>query len=390
MWICGTNPAFPSAEFFPSLLEMPLRFLIAPDKFKGSLSALEAADAMAAGVRRKFPEAVIDLCPIADGGEGFMETLAPALNGRWITCPAVDALGRPIKSRYLLAETPQGLTAILEMAETAGLWRLSATERNPLHATTKGTGLQMAHASRVHQVTRIILGIGGSATNDGGAGMASALGIVFSAADGLVIEPNPSNLTQIAGMDMDNRIRLPEITAACDVENPLLGPFGATAVFSGQKGATDENKILLEAALTQLAAISGGGAAAVVAGAGAAGGLGFGLLHFTGARLVSGFDLLAGLLGLQSRMTAADHIITGEGSIDHQSLSGKGPVALAKLAQQLGKPVTAFCGQADDAARDSGIFRQIHALADSGLPLETLVSQARPLLTELVATTPFH
>jgi len=368
---------------------MPRRFLIAPDKFKGSLSALEAAQAMAVGVRANFPDAEIDLCPIADGGEGFMETLAPAMQARWITCPAVDALGRPIDSRYLLADTPQGLTAILEMAETSGLWRLSAAERNPLLATTKGTGLQMAHAIREHQVSRIILGIGGSATNDGGAGMAAALGIVFSGEDGGTIDPNPSNLTKITRVEADSRIPLPEITAACDVENPLLGPNGATAVFSGQKGASDADKLLLEAALAHLISVSGGETASAMPGAGAAGGLGFGLLQFTDARLVSGFDLLAGLLDLKSRITAANHVITGEGSIDHQSLSGKGPVALAKLARQLGKPVTAFCGQADAAARDSGIFQQIQALADSGLPMETLVSQAGPLLTELVTTTRF-
>jgi glycerate 2-kinase len=360
---------------------MPRRFLIAPDKFKGSLSASEAAEAIAAGVRKNFPDAVLDLCPIADGGEGFMATLAPTLDARWIDCPAVDALGRAISSRYLLADTPEGLTAILEMAETAGLWRLTAEERNPRLASTKGTGQQIAHAIREHGVTRVILGIGGSATNDGGAGMAAALGVVFQG----VAEPNPSNLTEVGGVDFGNRLPLPEIIAACDVENPLLGPNGATAVFSKQKGASLEDQILLEAALAHLVAVSGGETAANTPGAGAAGGLGFGLLHFTGAKLISGFDLLAGLLDLKSRIAAADHVITGEGSIDFQSLSGKGPVALAKIARDLGKPVTGFCGLADDAARGSGIFQQIHALADTGLPLETLISQAGPLLTDLVA-----
>ncbi len=368
---------------------MARRFLIAPDKFKGSLSALEAAEAMAAGILRNFPHADLDLCPIADGGEGFMETLAPTMHARWITCPAIDALGRPIESRYLLADTPQGLTAIQEMAETSGLWRLSATERNPLLASTKGTGLQMAHAIREHRVSRIILGIGGSATNDGGAGMAAALGVVFSAANGVTVEPNPSVLTTITRANMTDCLCLPEIIAACDVDNPLLGPNGATAVFSEQKGASENDKILLEAALAHLVSISGGEISAHTPGAGAAGGLGFGLLHFTNAKLISGFELLAGLLDLKKRIAAADHVITGEGAIDYQSLSGKGPVALAKLAHQLGKPTTAFCGQADVAAQNSGIFRQIHTLTDTGLPIETLVVQASTLLTQLIATTDF-
>ena len=161
------------------------RYLIAPDKFKGSLSAPEAAAAIAAGIRRIHPDAVLDLCPIADGGEGFMETLISTLDGKWITCPAVDGLDREIASRYVLAVTPQGPTAILEMAETAGLWRLTADERDPRRATTRGVGMQIAHAVSEHAVTRIILGLGGSATNDGGYGMASALGVGFTGGDDL-------------------------------------------------------------------------------------------------------------------------------------------------------------------------------------------------------------
>lgn len=352
------------------------RYLIAPDKFKGSLSAPEAAAAIAAGIRRIHPDAVLDLCPIADGGEGFMETLISTLDGKWITCPAVDGLDREIASRYVLAVTPQGPTAILEMAETAGLWRLTADERDPRRATTRGVGMQIAHAVSEHAVTRIILGLGGSATNDGGYGMASALGVGFTGGD---------DLASIRQVDVKSRISLPEIVAACDVDNPLLGPRGATTVFSAQKGATPEDQIALEAGLANLVRISGGHTAANTPGAGAAGGLGFGLLHFGGARLISGFDLLAGLLNLENRIKAADHVVTGEGSIDHQSLGGKGPVALARLARSQSVPVTGFCGVADEEARNSGVFQSLHALADTGLPLETLISQAGPLLTEMVA-----
>jgi glycerate kinase len=214
--------------------------------------------------------------------------------------------------------------------------------------------------------------------------MAAALGIAFFAANDEEIDPIPANLLQLRRVDFKHRIALPEIIAACDVDHPLLGPRGATAIFSGQKGAAPEDKTALEAALAHLVTISRGGEAALMPGAGAAGGLGFGLLRFADAKLVSGFDLLARLLDLETRVKAADHVITGEGSLDHQSLGGKGPVALARLANRLSVPVTGFCGQADDSARASRIFRSIHALADTGLPLATLISRAGPLLTARV------
>ncbi len=367
-----------------------MRILIAPDKFKGSLTAPQAAEAIAAGIRKLDPSALLDLCPIADGGEGFMETLAAAMDGKWIDCPAVDPRGRAIASRYLLTETPAGPTAILEMAETSGLWRLTPAERDPLRTTTRGTGMQIAHAVAEQAVTRIILGLGGSATNDGGAGMAAALGIRFLDANNAEIDPIPANLASIVRIDNSRRISLPTIIAACDVDNPLLGPRGATAIFSAQKGSTAESRITLETALSHFVTLADAAESALTSGAGAAGGLGFGLLHFADARLTSGFDLLADLLDLESRIKAADRVVTGEGSLDHQSFSGKGPVALARLANRHGIPVTAFCGSADQEARSSGIFTSLHALADSGLRLETLMSQAGPMLTELVAKSNFH
>jgi glycerate 2-kinase len=368
---------------------MPRHILIAPDKFKGSLTALQAAEAIATGIIQQEPDAVLDLCPIADGGEGFMETLAATLTGKWIKCNAVDALSRPIQSRYYLAETPHGLTAMMEMAETSGLWRLTPAERQPLRTTTRGVGMQMAHAISNHAVQRIILGLGGSATNDGGTGMAAALGILFQLETGEPLDPIPMNLQAVSRLDFSHRLPLPEIIAACDVENPLLGISGATAIFSAQKGASPQDQFLLESALSHLVSISDGQHAASMPGAGAAGGLGFGLLHFTGASLVSGFDLLAGLLDLKKRIMAADIVITGEGSLDAQSLSGKGPVALARLAQSLGKTVIGYCGRADAAVRQSQIFSQIHALADSDLPTETLMSQAASLLAQCAADTRF-
>ncbi len=368
---------------------MPRRFLIAPDKFKGSLSAPEAAAAIAAGILRREPDAVIDLCPIADGGEGFMKTMATALRGRMIPCPAVDPLGREISSNYVIAETQAGRIAILEMAETAGLWRLREDERDPRLTTTRGVGMQIVHAISNHAVTRIIIGLGGSATNDGGAGMAAELGVDFRDERDDPVDPTPSNFSTITSVGTSSRIVLPEIIAACDVDNPLLGERGATAVFSTQKGATPESMPSLESTLTHLVSITNAADAALTPGAGAAGGLGFGLLHFTAAKLIPGFDLLADLLNLKLRIKNADLVITGEGSLDSQSLSGKGPVALARLANRLSVPVVGVCGIAHQDARDSGIFTSIHALADTGLPTETLLAQAGSLLSEMVANTDF-
>lgn len=360
------------------------RIFIAPDKFKGSLTAPQAATALAEGVKELHPAAELDLCPIADGGEGFMETLAVALDGRWVTCRAVDALGRPIDSRYVLAETVDGPVAILEMAETAGIWRLAAGELDPLGATTRGVGMQMVDAITEHRVARIILGLGGSATNDGGCGMAAATGIRFLDGAGREVDPLPRNLTKVRRIEREEQLGLTEITAACDVDNPLLGERGATAVFSAQKGAGEEDRVILESALAHLTVTAGASIAAETLGAGAAGGLGFGLLRFANATLVPGFELIAGLLELESRISTAELVLTGEGSLDAQSLSGKGPVALARLAKEKGVPVIGFCGNADQAVRQSGLFDSIHSLADSGLSHEILMEQAAPLLRQAV------
>ena len=364
---------------------MSRRFLIAPDKFRGSLSAPQAAAAIAEGIRRVFPDAVFDLCPIADGGEGFMEAVAAALGGRWIDCPAVDPLGRRIDSRYLLARSAQGPVAVMEMAETSGLWRLDEGERDPKSTSTRGTGMQIAHAAGVFPPVSIILGLGGSATNDGGAGMAAALGVEFFDGAGKVLDPIPRNLPRLARIDSTRRVALPSILAACDVENPLLGERGATEVFAVQKGAKPGDLSFLEAALARLATVSGARSLGARPGAGAAGGLGFGLQQFAGARLVSGFELLAGLLDLNERIRRADHVVTGEGALDLQSLAGKGPVALARLARSMGVPASAFCGRVDPAFRGVGLFHSVRALAELDLPDRVLMQSAGPLLADLVA-----
>lgn len=367
----------------------PARILIACDKFKGSLSAPDACAAIARGLATVWPAATIDTCPIADGGEGFAAAIDNALpGGQWITLDAHDALGRPITARYLLVEEAGKPVAIMEMAEASGLWRIAPEDRDILRANTLGTGEMIRHAVTVSHASRIVLGIGGSATNDGGAGMAAALGVRFLDAAGKVLAPDPAVLASaLVACDLTACITLPPVIAACDVTSPLLGPDGATRVFGPQKGADATTIPVLEAALDKLSRLSNGSDHALCPGAGAAGGLGFGLLHFAGAKLVPGFDLLAGLTGLDHRIAAADLVITGEGSLDFQSLAGKGPAGIANLAAQHHKPVWAFCGTADPAARASGLFARIADLTSTGLPIDTLMRDAASLLATLATTT---
>lgn len=365
----------------------PRRILIACDKFKGSLDAAAACAAIARGMTMRFPGALIECRPIADGGEGFAAALENPLSGRWIEAPAHDALGREIHARYLLANTPDGPLAVMEMAEASGMWRINPEDRDILHSSTFGTGEMMRHAILDGGARRMVIGIGGSATNDGGAGMAAALGVRFLAGDGGGLTAFPAALFRnLDRVDFSERMPLPPITVACDVENPLLGPHGATRIFGPQKGADETTMPVLEEVLAAIVRASDGAENARKPGAGAAGGLGFGLLHFANAELVPGFELLASLTGLETALAAADLVVTGEGSLDSQSLSGKGPVGIARLARKHGKPVIAFCGKADPALRECGLFDNIAELAATGLPLETLMSRAAELLEELATS----
>ena len=364
-----------------------MRILVASDKFKGSLSAVEATRAIGRGLARAVPEATIDCCPIADGGEGFMEAMASAMEGRWIHHAAVDALGRAIESRYFLADDEEGPVAVIEMAETAGMWRLSRHELDPLRATTRGVGMQIVDAMK-HSVRRVVLGLGGSATNDAGCGMAAELGAVFLDQAGRPITPEPRNLKQVVRVERSASMNLPAILAACDVDNPLLGPGGATSVFSPQKGATEADQVALEAGLEQLVSASGATRHSDLPGAGAAGGLGFGLLHFAKAELKPGFDLVAEVLKLDERIRDADWVVTGEGALDRQSLGGKAPVALARLAANFGIPTAAFCGHIEGEAALSELFADLRALSGLGLPEDQLMSEAETLLEDLAASAP--
>lgn len=363
----------------------PVRILVACDKFKGSLSAPEACEAIARGFGAVWAAAEIDCHPIADGGEGFAGSLLGPLNGRWVNADARDPLGRMVSARYVVGETKGRRVAVIEMAEASGMWRVRPDERDILCSNTFGTGELMRHAVMVHAVEHLMVGLGGSATNDGGAGMAAALGVRFLDQVGAELEPRPAAwVGRLARVDGAARLSLPAVTAACDVANPLLGNEGATRVFGPQKGARAGDIPLLEQSLEELVRCSGRPELARVPGAGAAGGLGFGVMAFADGKLVSGFELVASLTGLEDRIAAADLVITGEGSLDGQSLAGKGPVGLARLARRHGKRVVAFCGRADQAIRGAGCFDAIHALSDSGLPETELMARAAELLERLV------
>ncbi len=364
-----------------------MRVLVACDKFKGSLSAVEAAAAMAAGLRDAGFVGEIDICPIADGGEGFSEAMRAALGGEERKCQAHDPLGRLVECRYALAQRAGERIGVLEMAEASGFWRVGAAERNVLRASTFGTGEILRRLAQVDGVDRILLGLGGSATNDGGAGMAAALGVEFRAAQGALLDPWPQALEALAAIDSGRRIELPPVVVACDVANPLLGPNGATAIFGPQKGAGPGEQRRLEAYLQRLVDLSGASETALVAGAGAAGGMGFGLMAFAGAQLVSGFDLVAEAVGLRERVAGADLVLTGEGSLDSQTLSGKGPAGVARLAAELGKRVVAYAGVATAEARLAGVFDECHDLASLGLGIDESMARAAELLRARVAAT---
>jgi len=349
-----------------------MRVLIANDKFKGSLTAVEAAEAIRAGLPSDWE---IDLCPIADGGEGFAETMLSAAGGKWITVDTVDALFRPRTARIGLTE--DGL-AIMEMASANGFELIAAEDRDILNSSTYGTGLMIREAVR-RGAKRILIGIGGSATNDGGVGMADALGVLFLDEEEDSLTATPAGLENLAIIDREQRVELPPIHVACDVTNPVLGPNGATAIYGPQKGANESELEFLESYLAHLVKVTGAQEMAELPGSGAAGGLGFGLMYFAGAELQSGFDLVAEGLDLEARISAADLVITGEGSLDAQSLEGKGPVGVARLANELETPIFAIAGQVSEEVITAGVFQKTGCLSDFKLSLESICDCITPL-----------
>jgi glycerate kinase len=357
-----------------------VKVLVAPDKFKGSLSAVAAVESIARGWLAVFPDAEIQRAPIADGGEGFAEALCLALGGEWIACRALDPIGREVAARYVWIEREK--LAVLEMSEASGLWRLQPGELAPLRASTFGTG-QLIRAATERGARTILVGLGGSATTDGGIGMAAALGYETLTSDGEELEPIPSNLTALTRIVSEGVIDLPEIIAACDVQNPLLGPRGTARVFSPQKGADPKMVEALEMHLENLAHVVASDLGCDfrdAPGAGAAGGIGFGLMSFCGAKMRPGFDIVAEVLRLEERIAACDLVITGEGRLDGQTLEGKGPAGVAALARRHGKAVLAFAGSIANDPAVAALFTATTPIIDEPVALADAMQRGAEFL----------
>ncbi|MCY7772374.1 glycerate kinase [Bacillus haynesii] len=324
-----------------------MKIVIAPDSFKESMTSLEAARSIEKGFKAVLSDAEYVNIPVADGGEGTVQALVDATGGDIVHQTVTGPLGKPVKAAYgLLGD---GKTAVIEMAEASGLHLVPPGQRNPLLTTTRGTGELILDAAE-KGVSTIIIGLGGSATNDGGAGMAAALGAKFLNRDGEEIENGGGALAEIAKIDVSGlnpKLKHIQFEAACDVDNPLTGPRGASAVFGPQKGANSEMTALLDQNLKHYAAAVKaelGCEIDSIPGAGAAGGLGAGLCAFLNAELKSGVDIVLDTLSFSERIKGADLVITGEGKIDGQTVSGKTPAGVAKRARSENIPVIAFAG----------------------------------------------
>ena len=335
-----------------------MKIVIAPDSYKESLSALEVASAIEAGFREIYPDAEYIKLPVADGGEGTVEAMVAATQGRVVEVEVTGPLGEPVQGFYGISGDES--CAFIEMAAASGLELLPPAARNPLKTTSWGTGELIRHALDLG-VTRMIIGIGGSATNDGGAGMVQALGAQLLTADGQPIAPGGAGLSTLATIDisgLDPRLAQCRIDVACDVTNPLVGDEGASAVFGPQKGATPEMVVQLDRALAHYA-----GQIAqdldldvlTLEGGGAAGGMGAALYAFCGAHLRPGIDIVTDALHLDALVADADLVITGEGRIDSQTIHGKVPVGVARVAKRYQIPVIGIAGS---LTADVGVVHQ--------------------------------
>ncbi|MDP9038797.1 MAG: glycerate kinase [Acidobacteriota bacterium] len=330
---------------------VPRKIVVAPDSFKESLPAAAVAAAIVAGLRDVWQATCCVAVPMADGGEGTVSAVMAATGGTIRTVTVTGPMGKPVRARF--GVTPDAQTAVLEMAAASGLELVPLAERNPMRATSFGTG-ELLLAALDAGVSRCVLGIGGSATVDGGAGMLQALGARLLDRSGAPIGPGGAGLAQVASLDLtdlDTRLARCAIEIACDVDNPLVGPEGAARAFAAQKGATPEMIVQLETALAFFARVvkaSTGADVAATPGAGAAGGVGGALLGCLAARLRPGLATVAELVGLDAAVRDADLVITGEGRIDAQSVRGKTPVGVAAFARRYGVPVFALAGSLGD------------------------------------------
>jgi glycerate kinase len=368
-----------------------MRIVVASNPFKGSMSGIEAADRIEAGLKAGLGRVVVDKAPVADGGDGTLDAVAAGVKSERVYKKVSDPLGRRVKADYLLIDG--GRAAVVEMARASGLVLLKSNERNPEGTTSRGTG-ELIRDALGRGVKRVIVGIGGSATNDGGAGIAAALGWRFLAADGKPVEPRGGELARVVRIDsrgVHPRLKDVEIIVASDVTNPLLGPNGAAAVYSPQKGATPQQVKRLEAGMKSFADVveaALGRRLRDAPGAGAAGGTGYGLMAFLGAKLVSGISMMIEIARLEERVKKSDLVITGEGHIDSQTAQGKAPFGVLKLAKKHGVPVIAFCGGVEDeeSLRKAG-FTAVIPIADGPMTLEEAVAGGGALLERAVRRT---
>lgn len=334
-----------------------MRVLVAPDKFKGTLTAPQAAEAIAAGWLRADPAADVETIPLADGGEGTLDALVSALDGERHEAGVSGPLGDPVRAEFALVDGPEGPMGVVEMARASGLALLAKSRRDPTRTSTRGTGDLILAACRAG-ARRVLVCIGGSATNDGGAGMAQAVGIRLLDERGRDLGPGGAALTRLSRIDvrpLDPAVRRAEVLVATDVDNPLTGPLGASAVYGPQKGAGPAEVAALDRALGHLAAVIHrdlGLDVRSIPGAGAAGGLGAGLVAFLGAKLRPGVDVVMEAVGFRERLAGTDLVVTGEGSFDEQSLRGKVPAGVLRVCAELGVPAAILCGRA--SARPPG------------------------------------
>jgi glycerate kinase len=361
-----------------------MRVLIAPDKFKGTLAAVDVAGALARGWRRGDPAADVEGVPVADGGDGTLEALVAGLGGGTHEATVTGPLGEPVEATYGLVNTQAGPMGLVEMARASGLVLIAEDRRDPLRATTRGTG-ELILAACEHGPARVMVCIGGSATNDAGAGMAQALGVRLLDEDGEDLPPGGAALDRLARIDttgLYRSVRDVEFVVASDVDNPLTGPLGATAVYGPQKGATAEDVAFLDRALGHFAAIVHrdlGIDVRDLPGAGAAGGLGAGLVAFLGAKLRPGFDLVAEAVGLAARLEAADVVVTAEGRWDSQSERGKAPAGVLRMAREARKRSALVAGQIEEGARPDADV--VYSLAERA-GLDEAMGRPRELLEE--------
>lgn len=365
-----------------------MKIVIAPDSFKESIGASAVARAIAAGLRQSLPAARLELVPVADGGEGTAEALVAATGGSMRRLRVIGPLGVPVEASWgLLGD---GRTAIIEMAQASGLPLVPPGERHPGRTTSYGTG-QLLAAAWAAGANRLIVGVGGSATHDGGAGMLQALGVCFQDRHGRTLDGYlcGDRLDEVHALDLaDCAIRHAgvQVIAACDVDNPLCGPHGAAAVFGPQKGATPAQVAALDDALARFyarVAAAGLPEVAMRPGAGAAGGLGAALLAFLNADLRPGIDIVIEATGLADSLRDADFLITGEGRLDQQTLHGKAPAGVASLARSLGVPVIAIGGSIADESEllASGLFAAVESAVCRPTSLPQALAEAEVNLT---------